>query len=133
LEDLIVADTDVIIDFFTDVPPFAQFVSKIIQKGKLAITTVSVFELYAGISGGKRLKQIETFVKNVYVYPLNLIEAVIAAKIFTELKSKGNLIGNQDILIAGICIANSLPLLTRNTDHFSIIKDLRLIPVNNLS
>jgi len=127
LEELIVADTDIIIDFFTDAPPFAQAVSKLIKENKLAITSVSVFELYAGITGKKRLKQIEDFVKNIYVYPLNLIEAAIAGKIFTELKANGSLIGNQDILIAGICIANSLTLLTRNVTHFEIIKDLKLI------
>lgn len=127
MEELIVADTDIIIDFFTNAPPFAQAVSKLIKENKLAITSVSVFELYAGITGKKRLKQIEYFVKNIYVYPLNLIEAAIAGKIFTELKANGSLIGNQDILIAGICIANSLPLLTRNVTHFEIIKDLKLI------
>ena len=127
MEELIVADTDIIIDFFTNAPPFAQAVSKLIKENKLAITSVSVFELYAGITGKKRLKQIEDFVKNIYVYPLNLIEAAIAGKIFTELKANGSLIGNQDILIAGICIANSLPLLTRNVTHFEIIKDLKLI------
>lgn len=127
MEELIVADTDIIIDFFTDAPPFAQAVSKLIKENKLAITSVSVFELYAGITGKKRLKQIEDFVKNIYVYPLNLIEAAIAGKIFTELKANGSLIGNQDILIAGICIANSLTLLTRNVTHFEIIKDLKLI------
>lgn len=129
MEELIVADTDIIIDFFTNAPPFAQAVSKLIKENKLAITSVSVFELYAGITGKKRLKQIEDFVKNIYVYPLNLIEAAIAGKIFTELKANGSLIGNQDILIAGICIANSLPFLTRNVTHFEIIKDLKLISV----
>lgn len=129
MEDVIVADTDVIIDFFADVSPYAQFIVNIIKKNELAITSVSVFELYAGIIGKKRLKQIEDFVRSVFTFPFNAVEAAIAAKIFTELKAKGRLIGNQDILIAGICIANSLPLLTKNVAHFSIIKDLKLISI----
>jgi predicted nucleic acid-binding protein len=32
--------------------------------------------------------------------------------------------GNQDILIAGICLANGIPLLTRNTSHFASITGL---------
>jgi len=35
-------------------------------------------------------------------------------------------VGNQDILIAGICITHDLPLITRNTAHFSRISRLRL-------
>jgi predicted nucleic acid-binding protein len=129
LEDLIIADTDVIIDFFANLPPFARYVSELIQKNKLAITSVSVFELYAGVIGKKRLKQVDIFVKSVLIFPLSLIEAAIAAKIFTELKVRGRLMGNQDILIAGICVANSLPLLTKNTAHFAPIKELMLVSV----
>jgi predicted nucleic acid-binding protein len=36
-------------------------------------------------------------------------------------------IGNQDILIAGICLANGLPLLTRNSAHFAPIKGLVIV------
>jgi hypothetical protein len=32
-----------------------------------------------------------------------------------------------DILIAAICIANDLPLYTKNIAHFSEIKDIRLL------
>ncbi len=88
---------------------------------------MSIFELYAGIPCKKRLKQVEAFVRSVFTFLLNVVEAAIAAKIFTELKAKGRLIGSQDIFIAGICIANSLPLFTKNVAHFSIIKDLKLI------
>lgn len=42
------------------------------------------------------------------------------------MKSKGVVIGNRNILIAGICVSNSLPLLTRNAARFSRVKDLVL-------
>lgn len=35
-------------------------------------------------------------------------------------------IANQDILIAAICITHDLPLLTRNTEHFTRISRLKL-------
>ena len=132
MEDLIIADTDVIIDFFADKPPFAQFISNLIKKNRLSITSISVYELYAGITGKKRLIQIETFIENVFVLSLDTIGAATAGKIFTDLKTKGKLIGNQDIFIAGICISNSLPIVTRNIDHFKIIKNLKLISSDNL-
>jgi predicted nucleic acid-binding protein len=123
---LVISDTDVVVNFFTDTPPFAQALTDLLKEGCLAITAVTVFELYAGVRGAKRLKQIEAFCERVPVFPLNLLAAAHAGKIYTDLKSKGRTIGNQDILIAGICLANGLPLLTRNTEHFAPIKGLAI-------
>lgn len=121
---LVIADTDVVLDFFTDTPPFAQALTDLLQEGRLAVTAITVFELYAGVLGAKRLKQIETFCESVPVFSLGLLAAAYAGKIYTDLKSTGMTVGNQDILIAGICLANGLPLLTRNSAHFAPIKGL---------
>ena len=120
----VIADTDVVVDFFTDTPPFSQAVADLIKEGHLAVTAITVFELYAGVSGATRLKQVETFCEGVPVFTLDLLAAAYAGKIYTDLKSTGKTIGNQDILIAGICLANRLPLLTRNKAHFAPIKGL---------
>jgi predicted nucleic acid-binding protein len=124
LAPLVIADTDVVIDFFTDTPPFSQALTGLLEEGRLAVTAITVFELYAGVTGAKRLKQIETFCESVPVFGLDLLAAAHAAKIYTDLKSKGKSAGNQDILIAGICLANGLPLLTGNAAHFASVKGL---------
>ena len=122
----VIADTDVVIDFFSGIEPVASMVSDLIDQDCLALTTISVFELYAGISGKKRLKQIDDLFSIIPVYSLEKKEAKTAAKIYTDLKQAGKLIGNQDILIAGICITYDIPLITRNTKHFSRISHLKL-------
>ena len=119
-----VADTDAVLDFFTDTPPPAQTVANLLKERRLAITSITVFELYAGVRGAKRLRQIEAFCQHVAVLPLNLLAAAHAGKIYTDLKAKGTTVGNQDILIAGICLAHGLPLLTRNRAHFAPIEGL---------
>jgi predicted nucleic acid-binding protein len=124
---LIVVDTDVIIDFFRDISPAADVFSKLISLEKAAITAISVFELYAGVEGSKRLRQIEILVQPITILPLNTIEAAIAGRIYAQLKTRGKLVGTHDILIAAICIANDLPLYTKNVAHFSKIKDIRLL------
>jgi len=123
---LIVVDTDVIIDFFRDISPAVNVFAELISSGKAALTSISVFELYAGIEGAKRLRQIEILVQKITVLPLNVIEAAMGGRIYTQLKSRGKLIGTHDILIAAICIANDLPLYSKNISHFSEIKDIRL-------
>ena len=124
---LIVVDTDVIIDFFRNVSPAASVFSELISLEKAALTAISVFELYAGIEGAKRLRQIETLVQELIILPLNTLEAAMAGRIYTQLKSRGKLAGTHDILIAAICLANDLPLYTKNIAHFSGIKDIRLL------
>ena len=125
-------DTDVIIDFFRDKPPAANVFAELISLEKAAMTAISVFELYAGIEGAKRLRQIETLVQELTILPLNTLEAAMAGRIYTQLKSRGKLVGTHDILIAAICVANDLPLYTKNIAHFSLIKDIRLLSPNEI-
>jgi predicted nucleic acid-binding protein len=51
----------------------------------------------------------------------------MGGRIYTQLKSRGKLIGIQDILIAAICAVHDLPLYTKNLARFSQIKDIRLL------
>ena len=125
--ELIVVDTDVVIDFFNGISPGAEVMSKLISRQEVALTSISVFELYAGIEGKRRLSQIETLIQGVTILPLDVIEAVIAGKIYTQLKSKGQLVGTHDILIAAICVANTVPLYTKNVAHFSKIEDIQVL------
>ena len=57
---LIIADTDVIIDFFTDTKPVSDKISKIILEKRLCLTSLTVYELYDRVIGKKRLNQIGT-------------------------------------------------------------------------
>ena len=122
----VIADTDVIIDFFAGREPFASRIVDLVDKSALALTAVTVFELYAGVTGSRRLRQIDDLISLLPVYPLDRIDAVMAAQIYSDLKNTGLLIGHQDILVAAICIARDLPLMNRNIDHFSRIKRLKL-------
>lgn len=126
METIVIADTDVVIDFFSGFEPVCTTVSELIRQDRLALTSVTLFELYAGIIGKKRLKQIEDLISIIPVFPLDKKEAETGAAIYSELKQAGNLIGNQDILIAGICVTHALPLITRNRRLFSRISALKL-------
>jgi predicted nucleic acid-binding protein len=129
---LIILDSDVVIDFFTGNSPEAEGVLKLISQEEAALTVISVFELYAGIEGKRRLGQIETFIKDLTILPLDVIEAALAGKIYTQVKSKGQLIGTHDILIAAVCLANGLPLYTKNVTHFSKIKDVQILTTEEI-
>ena len=126
METIVIADTDIVIDFFSGAEPAASAMADLIQVDRLTLTSITVFELYAGITGKKRLRQINDLITNMQVFPLEKKEAETSAQIYNDLKQTGKLIGNQDILIAGICITRNLPLMTRNIEHFSRISNLKL-------
>lgn len=127
MEHRVVGDTEVVIDYFSGKEPSAGKVAELIARDVLELTAVTVFELYAGILGRKRLEQIDDIVSLAGILPLDTDSAVAAVGVYNKLKRAGQLIGIQDILIAGICLAAQRPLLTRNTEHFSRIPNLELI------
>ncbi|MDI6631239.1 MAG: type II toxin-antitoxin system VapC family toxin [Bacillota bacterium] len=61
------------------------------------------------------------------VLPFGLAEARAAAKIYKELKAHNQEIGIRDTFIAGTCVANNLPLLTTNLEHFGRVNGLRVL------
>lgn len=129
MERLVVADTDVIIDYFSSSEPTAQAVASLIRADRLALTSITVFELYAGVMGTKRLGQIDSLVSLAKVFSFGIEDALAAVGIYNDLKREGKLIGLQDILVAGVCLARKKPLLTRNKDHFSRISALKLVDI----
>jgi tRNA(fMet)-specific endonuclease VapC len=126
LEKVIIADTDALIDYFSGSEPIASVVGALIEFDRLALSVVTVFELFAGVTEKKRLAQIETLTSVIPIFPLNGEASQKAGAIYTALKKAGHLIANQHILIAAICIINDVRLLTRNLAHFSRVEHLKL-------
>jgi len=50
-----------------------------------------------------------------------------AVDVYIALQSKGQLIGDADILIAAYCLVNNYTLVTRNIDDFSRIDSLKIV------
>jgi len=48
-----------------------------------------------------------------------------AADVYIDLKQKGQLIGDADILITAYCLANNYTLVTNNTGDFGRINGLK--------
>jgi len=74
----------------------------------------------------ENLKRIELFKKNLTVLSDSEESAKQFGKIKANLKSKGKIIEDFDILTAGIAIANHCVLITNNTEHFERIDSLQM-------
>jgi len=120
----VLVDTDVIIDFLNGIEPQAGAVEKLLREYRLFLSSITVFELFAGVTGGRRISAIEKLVQSTHVFEIGEKEARTAASIYTGLKRRGRLIGNSDLLIAATALSKNMHLYTRNLDHFSRIEGL---------
>ena len=98
------------------------------QKGeRIATTIITAYELLRGayISSDpeKNLAEVQQLLCNVEVLELTLQACEQASKIYRDLRKRGRLIGEFDVLIAGIARIQAEPVVTRD-EHFTLIRGI---------
>jgi len=126
---LILADTDVLIDYLAGTQPTANQVMAYAESDSLQTSAVTCFELLSGARDGKLGNRVRRLVATIPVLPLDREASTRAADVRQRLARSGVSIGMADSLIAGIALVNNLPVLTRNRKHFENVEGLRLVPV----
>lgn len=123
---MIVADSDVLIDFLAGQEPAAGRVAHELRRGNLWTTVITRFELLSGAKGTRQAQIISRLLDSMKTAPLDISEADRAASIRRTLEGKGIEIGMADSLIAGIVLHIGGTLLTRNRRHFERVEGLDL-------
>jgi predicted nucleic acid-binding protein len=117
-------DTDVLVEFLRGRPRAAEFLES--TEGSLAISAVSVAELFAGTRGKKEEAALETFLGAFEIVPIDAATAREAGKLRREFgRSHGT--GLADAMIAASARRRGARLVTFNRRHFPFVKDL-LVP-----
>jgi tRNA(fMet)-specific endonuclease VapC len=129
---VILADSDVLIDYLWEIPPVAQQVARYVQADRLLTTAISCFELLSGADKGKRRDKILELIDSLSVLSLDLPAALRAAEVRRYLDRTGQSIGMGDSLIAGTALLHNLSLFTRNRSHFARVPDLTLVNVEDI-
>ena len=124
---MIVADTDVLIDFLAGHNPSADRVAAELERGGLATTVINRFELLSGARNVKQERMIGQLLDALPSLPLDRLAADRAASVRRRLERRGSSIGMGDSLIAGIVLIHGASLLTRNRRHFELVDDLELL------
>jgi tRNA(fMet)-specific endonuclease VapC len=125
---LIVADTDVLIDFLSGHEPVASVVaSAIAAEEEMATTVVSRFELLSGVRTAKQGRAVGRLLEALSTLALDSPAADRAARVRRDLEKAGSSIGMADSLIAGIVLEHGGRLLTRNQRHFERVEGLPLV------
>jgi len=93
-------------------------------------TPINAFELFLGAYLSERrdvnLMMVRELLSNLELLEFDLRSCEKAGSIVAGLRRRGELIGVRDLLIAGIALRFEETLLTRNIEHFSRVKVLKV-------
>lgn len=124
---MILCDTDIIIELYRNNEQIITELKKIGEEN-IAISVITVGELFFGAFNKSELKQIE---KDIKCLDLKFVDEEIS-KVFYNLMldySLSHKLGIPDAFIASTAIVNDLELFTLNVKHFKFIKGLKLYQI----
>ncbi len=101
-----------------------------LSQDDLSISHVTYAEIYQGVYYGKDPKAAERdflkFLRQVEQIAINKSVLKVFSRLRGDLKSRGLLIADLDLLIASTALHYDLTLLTRNLRHFNRIPSLQI-------
>jgi len=128
---LAILDTDILVSLLKGDSDATEKIRTLEDRGEqLSTTIVTAYELlkgaYISSRSDENLVKVRDSILNLQVLDLSLVACEEAAKIYKQLKEKGELIGEFDILIAAITRSHDEMLVTRD-EHFRSIKEIKII------
>ena len=120
-------DTDWAVDYLKGVDEKVSFLQ---SAEDLYITSISIGELIEGVEGSEkkedRIRGLENFLANITVVSFTEEMAYTFGKIRNDLRIKGKLPGDIDLMIAATALHLDLEVLTDNKKHFEDISGIEL-------
>ena len=121
---MLVVDTDVLIDYLRDHADAVAFLEGCAQP--LALSVVSVAELYVGVREGEERRRLDVFAAAFEALPLKR-EAAVQAGLWRRQYGRSHGTGLADALIAASVAAAGATLATLNRRHFPMLAEV-LVP-----
>ncbi|MBD2457005.1 type II toxin-antitoxin system VapC family toxin [Nostoc sp. FACHB-87] len=105
-------------------------ITEIRRKGEfLGISGITYYEIQRGLLSSNTIRKLALFQQFCQDYPILFLDDLRifqkAAEIYADLKGRGTIIQDADILIAATAIVNNLILVSHDSD-LSRVKDLQL-------
>lgn len=104
------------------------------RKDEIKIPDIAYYEVYRGLcfrDAKKLLPVFERFAEYYGIVSLVPSTMRVAAKIYSVLKHNGELIEDDDILIAALALERDAVLVTNNVRHFAKIEGLKILSLLN--
>lgn len=125
-------DTGPLIAYLKGREPGATAVERSVLRYDCYVTAVTVYELLFGVARARKQIGEEALLGAMTVLPFDDGAARRAARLHNSLIQTNADIGIKDVLIASVCLEESLPLLTLNDRHFARVPGLRALTPEDL-
>ncbi len=122
MSDLILIDTDVLVDFFRGHSKAITFVNT--HSPNIILSSIVVAELYAGIKADAERIAIDKFISIFRVVPVNTEIAKTGGLIKCQY-AKSHGIGLADAILAATAQFTNADLKTLNIKHYPMFKNLK--------
>jgi tRNA(fMet)-specific endonuclease VapC len=104
---------------------------KSVSPGDLSLSAITVAEIYYGIEKSQvkkaeRREKIERICSQLEIFPFDASAAAEYGPIRAKLEKQGTAIGERDLQIAAIALANRLCVVTHNTKEFNRVAKLQV-------
>jgi predicted nucleic acid-binding protein len=116
-------DTDVLVDYLRAFPVATQFLKS--QEAPLAMSAITVAELYAGVREGREKEALDSFIEAFEVFPVTEIVARQGG-LWRRDFGKSHGVGLADAMIAATAQDSGAILVTLNRRHFPMLSDVQI-------
>ncbi|MBI4151126.1 type II toxin-antitoxin system VapC family toxin [Candidatus Woesearchaeota archaeon] len=131
MENQVCLDTDVLIDILRAKPNACQWLLEHESCDALAMTMVTLFELYRGACKStnyeRQMQMISALRSRMRILEFSHESAWRAAHVGARLESEGKALESRDLFTGAIALEHGFALKTRNARHFSRIPGLTVL------
>jgi tRNA(fMet)-specific endonuclease VapC len=124
-----VLDTDTLSAMMRSIPSVVSRAQAYLgEAGEVSFSIITLYEILRGLKAKGAERQLKAFrelctLSEILYLTNDTIET--ASDIYSDLKRRGELVGDADILIAATALENDAVLVSRNKRHFERIAALR--------
>lgn len=115
---MVLIDTDVLIDYLREREEAVAFLNSIMDE--IAISAITVAELYAGVREGTERKKLDTFISAFEIIKIDG-EIAVQGGLFRRDFVRSHGVGLADALIAASAVSCGATLVTLNYKHFPML------------
>jgi len=124
-------ETDFLIALIRKDKDALKMLRQLVEKGENITTTpINASELFKGAYLSEKvdenLRAVRGILSRSELLEFNIAASEYYGKIYSELKERGELIGDMDILIASVAFASNEKLITKNIGHYNRIIGLEV-------